>query len=170
MRESGIAAADIDSITIRRPGMTRLTGPVHPADLIDMAHSPAYFAAAGAADRGFSWAHASPSKIADPLIHGLIDKVRVGAEPTEDLSRYRQGATVVVGTRDGRSVSSTVFEPRGSAALGLDWNDLNMKYRTLLPFSGLPEREIEMSLGLIHDFRHLTDVSRLTSLLRVGMD
>ena len=53
----------------RRPGLTALSGPLHPKDLVDMAHSPAYFTAAGVADREFSWAHATPAKIADPVIH-----------------------------------------------------------------------------------------------------
>jgi len=169
-REAGITADQIDTITIHRPGMKTLTGPLHPANLIDMAHSPAYFAAAAAADHDFSWVHASAAKIADPVIHALIDKVRVGTEPTEDLSRYRQGATVSIRTLDGHTFSSTVFEPKGSAASGLAWNDVDAKYRALMPASELPEREIEFSLGLIHEFRHLTDVSRLTTLLRVVVD
>src|SRR5207237_2970491 len=56
-REGNIAADEIDAITVSRPGMTALTPPLHPADLIGMAHSPAYFTAAGAADRAFSWIH-----------------------------------------------------------------------------------------------------------------
>jgi 2-methylcitrate dehydratase PrpD len=167
-RQAGVAPDQIESITIHRPGMTALNGPLHPGDLIDMAHSPAYFAAAATADRGFSWVHAGADKIADPIIHGLIDKVRVGTEPVENLNRYRQGATVAIRTVDGRIFSSTVFEPKGSGALGLSWDDLDAKYRTLMPASNLPEREIELSLTMIHDFRHLTDVSRLTSLLRVA--
>lgn len=166
-RDAGVPPEQIASITIHRPGMATLSGPLHPADLIDMAHSPAYFAAAAAADRGFSWAHASPAKIADPIIHRLIDKVRVGAEPTEGLSLYRQGATVEIRALDGRTVSNTVFEPKGSAALGISWNDIDGKYRTLMPASGLAASAIESSLAMIHDFRHLTDVSRLTKLLRV---
>jgi 2-methylcitrate dehydratase PrpD len=169
-RRAGVTAEQIASITIHRPGMRALSGPVHPVNLIDMAHSPAYFAAAGAADRGFSWVHASPAKIADPAIHGLIDKVSVGAEPSEDRGRYRQGATVTILTLDGRTVSDTVFEPRGSAALSISWDDIDAKYRTLMPASGLPEQEIELSLTLLHDFRHLTDVSRLIGLSRVAED
>ena len=46
-REGNIGADEVESITVSRPGMTALTGPLHPADLIDMAHSPAYFTAAG---------------------------------------------------------------------------------------------------------------------------
>jgi 2-methylcitrate dehydratase PrpD len=167
-REANVTADQIESITIHRPGMTGLSGPAHPSNLIDMAHSPGYFAAAGAADRGLSWAHASAEKIGDPVIHRLIDKVVVGAQPTDNIQRYRQGATVVIRTTDNRAFSSTVFEPNGSAALGLSWHDLDAKYRALMPTSGLPEVEIEMSLTLLHDFRNLTDVSRLTSLLRVG--
>jgi 2-methylcitrate dehydratase PrpD len=167
-RQAAVSTDQIAGITIHRPGMKVLSGPLHPADLIDMAHSPAYFAAAGAVDRDFSWMHASAAKIADPVIHALIDKVSVGAEPTENLSRYRQGATVVIRLQDGRAFSSTVFEPKGSAASSLSWNDVDAKYRALLPASGLPEQEIEMSLTLIHDMRHLTDVSRLTGLLRVA--
>jgi len=167
-RQAAVSAEQIVSITIHRPGMRTLSGPRHPADLIDMAHSPAYFAAAGAADRDFSWTHAGAAKIADPVIHALIDKVSVGTEPTDDLPRYRQGATVVIRVRDGRAFSSTVFEPKGSTASGLSWNDVDSKYRTLMPASGLAEQEIEMSLTLIHDIRHLADVSRLTGLLRVA--
>jgi 2-methylcitrate dehydratase PrpD len=169
-REAGVTPEQIDSITIHRPGVTTIGGPLHPANLIDMAHSPAYFAAAAVADRNFSWVHASPAKVADPMIHALIDKVRAGPEPTEDLNRYRQGATVAIHTLDGRTVASTVFEPYGSAALGLSWNDIDAKYRTLMPAADLPEQEIELSLTMIHDFRHLTDVSRLTGLLRVVKD
>ena len=156
------------SITIALPGMTKLTGPLHPADLIDMAHSPAYFAAAGVADHAFTWEHASAAKIADPVIHGLIDRVRVGPPPTEDAARYRQGATVTIATRDGRSWSSTVHAPKGAAALGIEWRDVDAKYRALVPAAGVREPAIEASLALIHDFRQHTDVSVLARLLRGG--
>jgi 2-methylcitrate dehydratase PrpD len=166
-REGDIAAADIESITVSRPGMTALSGPLHPADLIDMAHSPAYFLAAGAADRAFSWAHASPAKIADPAIQGLIDKVRVGPPPTEHAERYRQGATVTIRTNDGRSVTSTVYAPRGSGQLGIAWSDIDAKFRALVPLAGVSDGRIAAMLALIHDFRRAPDVSALIDLLRV---
>jgi 2-methylcitrate dehydratase PrpD len=82
-----------------------------------MAHSPAYFTAADVADHAFSWSHASDAKIADPVIHRLIDEVRVGAPPTENAALYRQGATVTIRTRDGRTSTSTVHLPKGAGAL-----------------------------------------------------
>ena len=169
-RQGNVAAADVASITIARPGMTKLTGPLHPADLIGMAHSPAYFAAAGMADHAFSWEHASAAKIADPVIHRLIDRVRVGVPPTEDVARYRQGAMVTIDTHDGRTFSSTVYAPKGAAALGIDWRDVDAKYRALVPAAGVREQEIETSLALIHDFRRLTDIAALTRSLRVGIN
>jgi 2-methylcitrate dehydratase PrpD len=164
-RDGNIAASDIESITIARPGFTRLSFPLHPTDLIGMAHSPAYFAAAGAADKAFGWIHASDAKIADPVIHGLIDKVRVGPPPSENAARYRQGATVTIRTHDGRLSVSTVFLPKGAAALGIEWGDIDAKYRTLVPASGLPAGKIEESLALIHDFGQLANVSALIGLL-----
>jgi len=165
-RDGDIKPDQVESITVSRPGMTALTGPLHPADLIDMAHSPAYFLAAGAADRDFGWAHAGPAKIADPVIHRLIDKVKVGPPPSGNAARYRQGATVTIRTTDGREVTSTVHVPKGAGILGIAWSDIDAKYRTLVPLSGLPAPQIEASLDVIHRFRDAADVSELTKLLQ----
>jgi 2-methylcitrate dehydratase PrpD len=167
-RNGNIAAAEVASITIWRPGMTALHGPLHPADLIDMAHCSAYFAAAGAADRTFTWEHASAAKIADPAIHRLIDLVRIGPPPTEDAVRFRQGATVTIRTVDGREATSTVHVPKGAGVLGISWSDVDAKYRALVPASGLSSQAIEASLALIHAFGACADVSELLRLLNAG--
>jgi 2-methylcitrate dehydratase PrpD len=164
-REGDVAPQDIDSITVSRPGFTALTGPLHPTDLIGMAHSPAYFLAAGAADHDFSWVHATAAKIADPIIHQLIDRVRVGPPPTGSTERYRQGATVTIRTTDGRVSTSTVLAPKGAGAGGIAWADIDRKYRTLMPHAGLSDQQIEASLAVIHDFRRLAHVSELIGLL-----
>ena len=165
-REGKIAAEEIDEITVSRPGMTALTGPLHPHDLIDMAHSPAYFLAAGAADRDFSWAHAGAAKIADPVIHRLIDRVRVGPPPAENAALYRQGASVTIRSDGGHSATSTVYAPKGSGCLGIAWADIDAKYRALMPLSGTPAAAIEASLALIHDFRRLPQASAVLDGLR----
>ncbi len=167
-RDGKIAASEVDSVTVSRPGLTALSGPLHPTDLIEMAHSLAYFAAAGAADHEFTWRHASAAKISDPMIHRLIDKVQVGSPPTENAARYRQGATVTIRTHDGRASTNTVHLPKGAGALGIAWSDVDAKYRTLVPAAGMSHGQIEATLALIHDFREVADVSALTSLLRPG--
>jgi 2-methylcitrate dehydratase PrpD len=167
-RAGNIAPDDVETITLSRPGVTALSGPLHPTDLIGMAHSPAYFLAAGVADKDFSWVHATPAKITDPIIHRLLDKVRVGAPPTENVERYRQGATVTIRTKDGRTFSSTVYAPKGSGVRGIDWADVDAKYRALVPQAQLSDRQVEASLQVIHDFRHITHVAALIDLLRAG--
>jgi 2-methylcitrate dehydratase PrpD len=166
-RAGKVSADEVDTITLSRPGVTALSGPLHPTDLIDMAHSPAYFLAAGVADQDFSWVHATEAKITDPVIHQLLDKVRVGPPPTAHVERYRQGATVTIRTKDGRTFTSTVYAPKGSGMLGIDWADVDAKYRTLVPQAQLQDRQIDASLQLIHDFRQVKHVSALLDLLQV---
>ena len=165
-RDGHIAPDEVESITLSRPGVTALAGPRHPMDLIGMAHSPAYFLAAGVADQGFSWVHATPAKIADPVIHRLIDRIGVGAPPTENVARYRQGATVTIRTTDGRTSTRTVYAPKGAGMVGIVWADIDAKYRSLVPQAGLPDRRVEASLRVIHDFRQVTNISALTNLLQ----
>ena len=117
-RAGQIAPDDVETITLSRPGVTALTGPIHLTDLIDMAHSPAYFLAAGVADHEFSWLHATEAKITDPVIHQLIDKVQVGTPPTDQVEQYKQGATVTIRTKDGRTFSSTEGRRRPRDRLG----------------------------------------------------
>ena len=107
-REGDIRPEEVESIIVARPGLTRLSGPLHPSNLIDMAHSPAYFTAAGVADHQFGWVHASAAKIADSIIHRLIDKISVGPQPTENAALYRQGATVTIRAHNGRDRKSVV--------------------------------------------------------------
>ncbi|MEX2617178.1 MAG: MmgE/PrpD family protein [Alphaproteobacteria bacterium] len=164
-RAGDIAPDDIAAIIVSVPGMKALSPPLHPANLIDMAHSPAYFTAAGAVDRTFGWANASPEKIADPAIHRVIDRVRVGPEPTENIAAYRQGATVTIETKNGRSVTDTVHVPNGAGMLGIDWADIDTKYRALAPHA-LDSRQIADSLAILHDFRQVSDIATLIDCLR----
>ena len=168
-RAGNVSPDDVETITLSRPGVTALSGPVHPTDLIGIAHSPAYFVAAGVADKDFSWVHATEAKIKDPIIHQLLDKVRVGAPPTDNVEQYRQGATVTIRTKDGRTFSNTVYAPKGSGVRGIDWTDVDAKYRTLVPQAQLRDRQVEASLQVIHDFRHVKHVSALIDLLHEGL-
>lgn len=164
-REGNIRPEEVAAIIVSRPGMTALSGPLHPEDLIDMAHSPAYFTAAGVRDHVFGWQHASPEKIADPVIHTLIDKVKVGPVP-ENVAEFRQGAVVSIETTDGRSVTDTVFVPKGAGSRGIDWADVEEKYQALAPNAPLTPEQVDKSFAIIRDSRSLTDVGSLIAALR----
>ena len=78
-RAGNVSPDEVETITISRPGFKALTGPQYPTDLIGVAHSPAYFAAAGVADRDYSWAHAFEDKINNPVSAACSTK---SASPT----------------------------------------------------------------------------------------
>jgi 2-methylcitrate dehydratase PrpD len=163
-REGNIAASDIAAIIVSRPGWTKLPGPLHPDDLISMAHSPAFFVAAGAHDKRFGWEHAGADKIAERSIHALIGKVRVGPQPA-DGTGYRQGATVTIETTDGRKVTNTVKIPNGAASLGVAWADIEEKYRALVPNAPLSKDKIEASLKSIKGLGSASGVSEIVGQL-----
>ena len=165
-RAGDVSPNDVETIIVSRPGCKELGGPQYPTDLIGVAHSPAYFAAAGVADRDFSWAHAFEDKITSPAIRGLLGKVRAGDPPTANPERYKSGASVTIATRHGRRHTSTVYAPRGAAILGIAWADVEAKYRALAPYAKLSGGNLEASIEVIRGFRNVKNVSELIGLLR----
>jgi 2-methylcitrate dehydratase PrpD len=160
--------ADVASVVLSSAKYRTLPGPRHPTDLIGVAHSPAYFIAAAIADRGYGWIHASPDKVADPVIARLIDKISVDPNPPPYPDRFphHHGATVTITLKDGRRFAAHVDFPRGSAPRGIEWADVDAKYRRLMPLSRLSPDKIEASLAVIHEFERIEAMSELTRLLR----
>ncbi len=170
-REGRVSADQVASIIMTRPLSRKMrialpARPSHPKNLVEVAHTPAYFVAAAIADKDFSWLHASAEKIGDPVIHQLIDKITVGEPVTQEVEKFRQGAVVTIHTKDGRSYTSTVYAPRGSGPRGIAWEDVDAKYRALMALTHLSPQKIERSLQVIHAFHGVPQVSALTALLR----
>ncbi len=159
--------ADVASIMLSSAKYRTLPGPKHPTDLIGVAHSPAYFIAAAVADRGYGWIHASPAKLADRVIGQLSDKVTVdpNPQPYPDRFPHHHGATVTITLKDGRQFSDHVDFPRGSAPRGIEWPDVDAKYRRLVPLSRLAPEKVEASLRVVHEFETVKAMSELTRLL-----
>ena len=94
----------------------------------------------------------------------MIDKVRVGAPPAHNVALYRQGATVMIRTKDGRTSTGTVYVPKGSGANGITWADVDAKYRALMPHARFNEAQVEASLALVHDLPRHTSIAALIGL------
>jgi 2-methylcitrate dehydratase PrpD len=162
-----VEPADVVSIVVSAPKYRTLSGPAHPTDLIGVAHSPTYFIAAAIADKGYGWIHASPEKVADPVIARLIDKVSAdpNPQPYSDRFPHHHGATVTITLKDGRSFSSHVDFPRGSGPRGIEWADVDAKYRNLVPLSGMTPQNVATSLNVVHEFETIRSIAELTKLL-----
>ncbi|TDR94491.1 MmgE/PrpD family protein [Enterovirga rhinocerotis] len=161
---------EIESILISSSVQwTKFKGAPHPRNLVDAAHSLYYFVAASIVDGRFSWQHMGEAKMADPVIAAVQEKVVFDPNPAPlpDRFPHRHGGTVTIRTTDGRSFTSTCKAPRGSGPRGVDWADIDAKYRALVPLSGLSAERLDNSLALIARFE--TEAApKLTELLVVG--
>jgi len=58
-----------------------------------------------------------------------------------------------------------VDAPKGSGPRGIEWSDVDAKYRALFPESGLPAKRLEEILSQIHDFDQVKNVAEFARLL-----
>ena len=86
----------------------------------------------------------------------------IGALAVESCLRAVEDAGLTMPDIDG------TLEHGGGAAdsgpRGIEWADVDAKYRPLVPASGLPARAVGESLEVIHGFE--ADATRITALLR----
>jgi 2-methylcitrate dehydratase PrpD len=155
----------ISAIQMRDWGESR-----HPRDLVSAAHSVIYFVAACVAERRFGWEHMTERKFADPLIAALQDKVVFdpAPKPLPDRFPHRHGGTVSIRMRSGQVFTHSCKAPRGSGPRGVEWADVDAKYRRLVPRSGLADARVAASLEVIHSLERCAALGELTSLIAIA--
>ena len=124
-----------------------------------------YYLAAATVDKDFTWVHADNRRDSRPDHRQLQDLVEVDPNPPAVDYTWGWGATVIIEMKDGSSHRSTVNAPIGSGPRGIDWADVEDKYRTLMPESGLSADRIQNALLVIKDFDQAQDVSPLIGLI-----
>lgn len=92
-----------------------------------------YCLAAAAVDGRFTVDQLNESRLADPAVLAMVERIRVVPDPTIDaLGRDRRHhVRMTVTTKDGRVVETVSEHPRGSAANPLDRSEIVDKFRTL---------------------------------------
>jgi 2-methylcitrate dehydratase PrpD len=164
-RQGNLDVSDIKQIDFTLPDYP-YPGPKNPTDLIGIAHSPFYFAAAGAADRDYGWGHAFTEKIEDPRIRSLFDRVTRVDKDVPDKHLYKSGAIVRIETRDGRIIERTIHSPKGAAVRGIAWADIERKYVTLMPYGDVGQHDIERSFDMIRHLPLLPEIGLLTASMQ----
>ncbi len=149
---------------------TKFKGAPHPRNLVDAAHSLYYFVAASIVDGRFTWQHMDERKMADPAIAVLQEKIVFDPDPPPlpDRFPHRHGATVIIRMNNGDEFRSTCKSPRGSGPRGVDWEDVEAKYRALVPLARLASRRVDESLAVIRGFETPDSVGRLVALIGNG--
>jgi 2-methylcitrate dehydratase PrpD len=163
-RESQARPEDVVQILVAGP-QSGLVAAAPPKDFIQAIHSLSYYIASAVADKDFSWVHADPAMIERPVIGHLIGLVARDPAPSPVRYQWPWGATVTIVTRSGARFHSTVDAPKGSAPRGIEWSDIEAKYRALMPQSKLPADRISEILRTVRNFEQVKSVSELTGLL-----
>ena len=161
-RQANVPAIEVAKILVHGRSVD---GSRNPKDYAEAIHSLPYFLACAVADKDFTWVHATPAKFRDPAIARLMGLVEADPSATPVKYQWNWGGTVTIVTTSGARFTSTIDAPRGSAPRGIEWSDVDAKYRALMPESKLPAARIEASLKVIHAFDQVKRMSGLTSLL-----
>jgi 2-methylcitrate dehydratase PrpD len=167
-RQGNVAGDQVARILVAGSQSRTIVAGQRPKDMVEAIHSLPYFIASGVADKDFSWIHASPEKIHNPAVARLMDLVEPDPAPPPVRYNWSWGGTVTIVTVSGDRYTSTVDAPRGSGPRGIDWSDVDAKYRALMRDSGLQATRIEQTLTVVHRFDQVKHASELTRLLRTA--
>lgn len=157
----------VERITISAIQMRNWGKESHPVDIVSAAHSVIYFVASCIADRCFSWEHMTFEKMRDPVISELQHKVVFdeNPEPLPDRFTHHHGGTVIIQMKNGEVFRNTCKSPRGSGPRGVEWVDVDEKYRALTLKFGMSKQGVELSLNMIHNIDSLERLDELTKHL-----
>jgi 2-methylcitrate dehydratase PrpD len=162
---------DIEKIEISAAVQwTHFKGDPHPRNLVDAAHSLAYFVAAAVADGAFGWQHMNLEKMADPAIAALQDKVVFdpAPPPLPDRFPHRHGGAVTITLKNSSSYRAECRSPRGSGPRGVSWADIGEKCHRLMPASGLDQPAIARCLERVGQLPSADRIDRLVESIRIA--
>lgn len=166
-RQANVPVDDIAKIYIARPQRLTSVDTTPPKDMIEAIHSVEYFVASAMVDKDYSWIHVSSEKIHRPVIARVMALIEPDPAPAPHRYEWSYGGTVTIVTKSGARFTSTVDAPRASGPRGIEWKDIEAKYRALMPSSKLPGKRIDESLKAIRAFDKVKNASELISLLKV---
>jgi 2-methylcitrate dehydratase PrpD len=164
-REGHVAPDDVVRILVAGPQSGLAARNRAPKDMIEAIHSLPYYIASAVADKDFTWANAEPRMIQRPAVARLMGLVEQDPSPSPVRYEWNWGATVTIVSRSGARFTSTVDAPRGSAPRGIEWSDVEAKFRGLMPTSHVPSSRIEEIWRLVRGFEQAAKTSQLTDLL-----
>ncbi len=167
-RQANVPADGVAKILIAGPNRTNIGGSRRPRDLVEAIHSLPYFVASAVADKEFTWIHATEGKIFDPVVARLMGVVELDPAPPKVSYKWSWGGSVTLVTTSGQRFTSTVDAPQGSGPRGIEWSDVDAKYRALMPDSKLPAARLRQILDEIHQFDRVKSVPAFARLLTPG--
>jgi 2-methylcitrate dehydratase PrpD len=111
--------------------------------------------------------HFSPSRIKDPILLSLMEKVRMVADPSLAEGGYRDhyGATIRIKTEKGETLTENISVPKGHPQNPLSNEDLIRKYRECAK-STLSEKQIESSMDGVMNLEKIDTVEPMMKSIK----
>jgi 2-methylcitrate dehydratase PrpD len=166
-KQGNVQPEDVERIVVAGPRFRALNAgwSAHPKDLAATIHSLPYYMAAGVADKEFTWDHVSEEKVRRPVIDSLQERVSIDPDPQGmPPLKWTWGGRVTIHTKSGATHAAVVDASKGSGPRGVTWDEIDYKYRALMPASALSSERIEQSLDAI---KRLDEAANVGPLLRL---
>ncbi|MFC1952275.1 MmgE/PrpD family protein [Chloroflexota bacterium] len=125
-------------------------------------HSAFYNHAIAIKERHFSADSVEPQKFTDPVVLGLIERIRIEIDP--DLPNHSYQSTTEITTVDGRKFQKHVVSPHGYVDDPLTDSELEEKFRKMAT-RYMDEKQIKQIFNIIWNIENYDNVSQLMKLM-----
>jgi len=168
LRRRGLTADSLARLTIRmsKKGQLNVGWRYQPGDVIAAQMNGYYIAAVTLLDGDAFIEQFAEGRLADPKILDLLPRIEILHDPELDRggASKRHAVQVDAALRNGRTMSVSVEQRRGSVDHPLSATEAEQKFRRLAATS-LLESEVDEVIGLVQRIEREPGVERLTSLL-----
>jgi 2-methylcitrate dehydratase PrpD len=168
LRCQGLTADRLARLSIRmsKKGQLNVGWPYQPGDVIAAQMNGYYIAAVTLLDGDAFIDQFAEARLADPKILDLLPRIEILHDPELDRggAGKRHAVQVDAVLRDGRTMSVSVEQRRGSVDHPLSATEAEQKFRRLAATS-LLESELDEVIELVQRIEREPGVERLTSLL-----
>ncbi len=139
-----------------------------PSNAVGAQFSMPFGAAVALARRSAGLDAFSQTSVDDPIVRALLPRVTCESDPELDAKApARWPARVAIELRDGRTLTASVADPRGSEADPLDWQALTRKFHELTEPLLEPSRRAQI-LDAVAGLERQSSLRPLGRLLRAG--
>lgn len=169
LMQRGVTAANLARLRIfmSRKGRDNVGWKYVPAGVVAAQMNGHYTAAVKLLDGAVFIEQFDESRLADPSVMAMIERIRIEHEPAFDAggAAMRHAVRVQAELADGRTLSETVEQRRGSSKYPLTREEIERKFRGLAKVA-VSGPTAETIIDFVDRLDELDDMERLAALLR----
>ena len=156
---------EVESIDCHlRPKYSELLMYHDPKTGLEAKFSMEYWMARALLDRKLGLQQLTDEKVRDQRARELVKRVRL--IPDQEMEYPSSKVRILVKTRDGRSLETMYFPPKGTPENPMTEEELMEKYRECSGWGGVDRERIEVSMKMLMEMEKMNDVGDLMRLMK----